>query len=253
MAVDEVLLLDAIENGDATLRFYQWREPTLSLGYFQHYEDRNQHAASRASAVIRRQSGGGAILHDRELTYSLVLPPGHPLASQAGKLYETVHEAFITALRTLSESGVPGQLQIRGESSVMPAADEPFLCFQRKSPGDVVLTSAIRQPPSPTAPAEPVASTIKVLGSAQRRHRGAILQHGSLLLETSPAAPELPGLLNLVGRKIAVDTLVSVVRKRLTTAVGFHLVEYQLSKKLQSKAGELANQKYASASWTNRR
>jgi hypothetical protein len=79
MAVDEALLLDAIEDGSATLRFYQWSEPTLSLGYFQRYADRNQHHASRNCAIVRRQSGGGAILHDRELTYSLVLPPGHPL------------------------------------------------------------------------------------------------------------------------------------------------------------------------------
>ena len=47
MAVDEALLVDAAENGIATLRFYQWSEPTLSLGYFQRYDDRHQHAASR--------------------------------------------------------------------------------------------------------------------------------------------------------------------------------------------------------------
>ena len=79
MAVDEVLLMDAVENGNATLRFYQWSEPTLSLGYFQAFADRKQHFASRNCAIVRRQSGGGAILHDHELTYSFVLPPGDPL------------------------------------------------------------------------------------------------------------------------------------------------------------------------------
>ena len=74
MAVDETLLFDAAENGTATLRFYSWDEPTLSLGYFQRYADREQHTASRTCAVVRRQTGGGAILHDRELTYSLALP-----------------------------------------------------------------------------------------------------------------------------------------------------------------------------------
>ncbi len=83
MAVDEALLMDAVENGVATLRFYQWSEPTLSLGYFQRYSDREQHAASRKCAVVRRQSGGGAILHDRELTYSLMLPAGSPLTRHA--------------------------------------------------------------------------------------------------------------------------------------------------------------------------
>ena len=77
MAVDEALLLDAAENGIATLRFYEWSEPTLSLGYFQRYDDRYSHAASRDCAIVRRQTGGGAILHDRELTYSLTLPASH--------------------------------------------------------------------------------------------------------------------------------------------------------------------------------
>ena len=80
MAVDEALLADDVETDAATLRFYRWSEPTLSLGYFQSYADRELHAASRGCAVVRRQSGGGAILHDRELTYSLVLPPTNPLA-----------------------------------------------------------------------------------------------------------------------------------------------------------------------------
>src|SRR5262245_22040097 len=95
MAVDEVLLVDAAENNVATLRFYGWNEPTLSLGYFQRYEDRQQHAASRECAIVRRQTGGGAILHDRELTYSLVLPPRHPFAKQNEKLYQAVHQVFI--------------------------------------------------------------------------------------------------------------------------------------------------------------
>src|SRR3954447_24341632 len=86
MAVDEALLIDAAEHNTAALRFYSWNEPTLSLGYFQNYADRHQHAASLACAVVRRQPGGGAILHDRELTYSLALPTNHPLTKQNEKL-----------------------------------------------------------------------------------------------------------------------------------------------------------------------
>ena len=98
MAVDEVLLAHAIDTGIATLRLYQWSEPTLSLGYFQRYDDRFQHAASRDAAVVRRQSGGGAILHEHELTYSISLPADHPLAHHADKLYTAVHEAIIAEL-----------------------------------------------------------------------------------------------------------------------------------------------------------
>ena len=74
MAVDETLGEIAAESGIATLRFYGWSRPTLSLGYFQNYDERLSHSASMNCAIVRRASGGGAILHDRELTYSLALP-----------------------------------------------------------------------------------------------------------------------------------------------------------------------------------
>ena len=60
MGFDEALLEQAADPGIATLRFYQWQEPTLSLGYFQTYDERDTHAESRQAAVVRRQSGGGA-------------------------------------------------------------------------------------------------------------------------------------------------------------------------------------------------
>ena len=123
MAVDEALLMDAVENGNATLRFYQWSEPTLSLGYFQRYADREQHAASRNCAVVRRQTGGGAILHDRELTYSLVLPPGHPLAAMRRSLYDAVHQAFIAALSRRGKRQHPrSTLKCRGNQTWVESA-----------------------------------------------------------------------------------------------------------------------------------
>src|SRR5581483_5910324 len=69
MSVDEMLLERTSAEGGFQLRFYQWNEPTLSLGYFQAVQDRAGHEASRGCALVRRLSGGGAILHDRELTH----------------------------------------------------------------------------------------------------------------------------------------------------------------------------------------
>jgi lipoate-protein ligase A len=246
MAVDEALLRDAIENGHATLRFYEWSEPTLSLGYFQCYEDRHQHPASQASAVVRRQSGGGAILHDRELTYSLILPPGHPLTSRTAELYESVHQAFIAAVSKNQTLNSTLNLRIRGQAAQTPAG-EPFLCFQRQSPGDVVVDLASETKTSP-APLP-----VKVLGSAQRRHRGAILQHGSLLIEMSTAAPELPGLRDLEAGEISAESLISAVCGELATRLGLRFSLYRLSTELQSNAEELANTKYGTESWTKRR
>ena len=203
MAVDEALLAEAVAGNVATLRFYQWNEPTLSLGYFQRYDDRHQHAASSACAIVRRQSGGGAILHDRELTYSLTLPPGHPLARDATALYTAVHNAFIQALAPRLAEGEPAwRLRLNGKESPVAASAEPFLCFQRRACGDLLLVGEQGR--------EDVATNLapqayKILGSAQRRHRGAILQHGSFLIARSPAAPELPGWQELTGESLPLD------------------------------------------------
>ena len=255
MAVDETLLLDAVENDVATLRFYQWNEPTLSLGYFQRYADRAQHPASRGCAAVRRQTGGGAILHDRELTYSLALPAGHPLARLPACLYEAVHAAFIDALSIVQPAkSAPSELRIRGGETPPAAQDVPFLCFQRQSPGDVVFVPGGHPlgASSPPAPADH-RPTWKVLGSAQRRHRGAILQHGSLLVGQSPAAPELPGLYDLNGLSPRISELIAAVCTKLAAGLGIQLTPSQLPRELQSRAADLANTKYGAPAWTNRR
>src|SRR5271169_4762547 len=87
MAVDEALVDDAAARHACWLRFYGWSEPTLSLGYFQGYEERLAHRPSRQCPVVRRPSGGGAILHDVEITYSLAIPHAHPLAEDSTWLY----------------------------------------------------------------------------------------------------------------------------------------------------------------------
>lgn len=255
MAVDESLLIEAAENGSATLRFYAWKEPTLSLGYFQRYSDREQHAASRDCTVVRRQTGGGAILHDRELTYSLAVPPSHPLAKHTEELYHTVHQAFIETLSQMNPHASPGwKILLRGHSSDQQAPAEPFLCFERKSPGDVIMVPA-KEPPA----AGPNLSTTtpftiwKVLGSAQRRYHGAVLQHGSLLLARSPSAPELPGVSDLIGLTVAANDVAFAVRLRVESALGTPLLESTLPAELESRAAELTNNKYGSSTWTKRR
>ena len=178
MALDEVLWQEAAERGRCTWRFYGWSEPTLSLGYFQPYDDRCRHRASSTAAIVRRISGGGAILHDAELTYSFVLPANHPLAARRLLLYRAVHTALVEALAEFDAIAV--LCDGEGPSSVSKSPDsgfaersspneqQPFLCFQRRSEGDVLLGAA------------------KIAGSAQRRSRGAVLQHGSVLLRRSP-------------------------------------------------------------------
>jgi lipoate-protein ligase A len=240
MAVDEALLEDAAGGGQATLRFYQWSEPTLSLGYFQAYGERHAHAASRTAAAVRRLSGGGALLHDRELTYSLSLPATHALARRSSELYAAVHAALIEALAALGDGAHPhGDGTPRGE----PADErrEPFLCFLRRSDPDVVMAGGASRPPA------------KVLGSAQRRRRGAVLQHGSVLLDSSPRAPELPGIAQLTGIAIQAGVLIGPWSARLAPSLARELRPAELEPSLREIAQQLQHERYGNPRWTERR
>ena len=254
MGVDEALLEDAAENGVATLRFYRWSEPTLSLGYFQRYQDREEHVGSRECAVVRRQTGGGAILHDRELTYSIALPAAHPLAKKSQELYSAVHDAFIAVLAPLLMSnGSQWTLRHRLQGCSAPAATEPFLCFQRRACGDVILEPNHSVGRRTDLDSAVVAEDVKILGSAQRRHRGAILQHGSLLLEESEHAPELAGWRDLTGIASSIDKVLQDVSSEICSVLRLQPAQFEMSPQLESRATEIANNKYGSVAWTKRR
>ena len=249
MAVDEALLQAAVDENTATLRLYQWSEPTLSLGYFQRYADREGHTASRECAIVRRQSGGGAILHDRELTYSLTLPASHPVTRDATTLYTAVHEAFIQLLTPhLRQLRDAARLRLNDVDSPLSADEEPFLCFQRRARGDLLLE--ISDEAARTAGR---VLAYKILGSAQRRHRGAILQHGSLLLEEWPAAPELPGWRGLVGGADPLDGLVAGLPQQLGLLGASHWVRASLSDEILDAARRIERTRYSNGSWTRRR
>ncbi len=236
MAVDETLLEAAAAEGQCTLRFYQWAEPTLSLGYFQSSADRRLHPSSAGCAMVRRQSGGGAILHDRELTYSLAVPEGHPLAVNRLQTYRVVHDALIESLANWGIAAIlAGDADPDLPATVKEHKPRPFLCFHRRSPGDILFRG------------------VKVTGSAQRRTHGAVLQHGSVLLARSAAAPELDGLKELSGGVILVEELIQAWLERLSGTLGIQWRQGSLSKTLRRQAGKLAAEKYGSAAWTNAR
>jgi lipoate-protein ligase A len=251
MAVDEALLMDAAKHGIATLRFYQWDAPTLSLGYFQEYEARRQHPASRDCHCVRRQTGGGAILHDRELTYSLTLPASHHLARHTERLYTMVHDGFIESLRAILGDSLAGRvLRRRDQESNISARDEAFLCFERRAIGDVVLEL---QGQGGAISAGTRHVDRKIVGSAQRRHRGAVLQHGSVLLAASSAAPELDGLADLIGQDVSRGALTQAAGSRIAAFLQAHLSPASLSPDVQLNARLVANTKYSANSWTKRR
>lgn len=211
MAFDEALLDAAAQRGEILLRIYRWAEPTLSLGHFQKTPPADLPDSLAVLPRVRRLSGGGAILHHHEWTYGLTVPKSHPLAVRPETLYEAVHGWLIAALALC---GVESRM--RGLTAVGTDAD--FLCFRRGDPRDVVVAGR------------------KVIGSAQRRRRGAVLQHGSVLLTRSAFAPDLLGLRDLVPnlpddpllgvREFAAVAAVALFPDGVTTAVAADDVNY---------------------------
>lgn len=230
MAVDEALLEGAGASGAWALRFYGWSRPTLSLGYFQRATDRESHAASRDCPLVRRPSGGGAIVHDVELTYCAVVPASDPRARRAEWLYESFHN---TLIRGLADCGVGGA-KLFGADEPEPTG-ERFLCFERRMPMDVTLHG------------------VKIAGSAQRRRSGAALQHGSVLLGGSATAAELPGIAEVFGRPIGAESLVAAWLKRLGPALSLTFVPGELTDTERVQAERLSTGKYAADWWNLRR
>jgi lipoate-protein ligase A len=228
MAADECLLEAASTGGVRAVRLYQWSEPTVSLGYFQD-EDEFQ-AAGRFSdlAAVRRLSGGGAILHHLELTYSLVLPPGDPLVVDPTRLYLLVHDAILDVLRA---AGVDAAM--RGEDRKL--AKEPFLCFIRGDRHDIVLEGH------------------KIVGSAQRRRRGAVLQHGSLLLDASPHATELPGVNDLSNAERVTSEIGKTLGRSIARQLGTVETIADWPGGFADRISELEEQQYSRLDWGRRR
>lgn len=175
--------------------------------------------------MVRRLTGGGAILHDHELTYSVTLPRDHALARNRDELYQVVHRSLVAVLK---QWALQPQLFVAGAAR---PASEPFLCFERRAPGDVL------------------AGRSKVAGSAQRRRRGAVLQHGSVLLRASDAARHLAGVSELADCSIGAGELVRRWLPNLSESLGGQWQPSSLSDAVRSRAGDLLTGKYMTESW----
>ena len=159
MALDEALMARARRSGETVLRVYGWTGPVLSLG-------RNQRAvglyrkpalAERGIDVVRRPTGGRALLHHREVTYSVTAP-----CDDTGALigeYDRINALLCSALASL---GVPVVVAAPTARAAAPSATP---CFAEPARGELTLDGR------------------KLVGSAQWRERGAMLQHGSILVD----------------------------------------------------------------------
>ncbi len=169
MAVDEALAASCRTGASGpTLRLYGWERPAISMGYFQHIEEVVDLDRCREEGipVVRRTTGGRAVYHHREVTYSVAAPTPHPLFPPTIRgTYEVVARALAAGL---AELGLRVECHPRDAERSRRGIGSP-LCFASTSRYEITLDGK------------------KVIGSAQRRWKTAFLQHGSILLVHDPA------------------------------------------------------------------
>jgi lipoate-protein ligase A len=227
MAADEVLL-EAAEGGQPSLRFYAWQSPTLSLGYFQPEAVRQTDPQLRLLPFVRRSSGGATLVHDQELTYAIALPSGSIWQPRGQSWICRMHEIIARALTSVGIMAISvkcGEEKKSGE----------ILCFLHQTPGDLVLGGH------------------KIVGSAQRKQRGAILQHGAILLAKSASTPNLPGIREISKLEISAGDLTPAIRMTLEHKTGWRCSEYTWKPEELRRIAELAHDKYAHESWNSKR
>ena len=249
MAVDEAVFRTHIRRKNPpTLRFYGWRVPTLSIGYFQDYEKEVDSEACRRFGVdiIRRPTGGKAVLHEQELTYAVIAGADSPLfPPDILKTYRVVSHCIA---KGLGEVGIRAEMKTDGRQ----ASDGTLRssCFSHPSRYELLVGGR------------------KICGSAQMRSHGVFLQHGSLLLAFDPlrtCAVMLPhrdterdaGLLRnsitsvreQAGSPIDEEILCRVLRGGFEQTLGIRFREGTLMPEEEGLRDELMRKKYGSEGW----
>ena len=227
MAADEAMLESAV-RGVASLRFYTWSEPTLSLGYFQHAAERAGDANLSPLAWVRRSTGGAAIVHHHELTYALALPPGKEWSSTENWICRFHHllQAVLAARGVASHAVICGEEQKLGE----------VVCFLHQTPGDLLIDGS------------------KVAGSAQRKMRGALLQHGSILLHRSEFAPMLAGINDQPGAPgFTLEELAKLLAAAFATETCWTVTPGEWTADELARIPVIRAEKYANKDWNEKR
>jgi lipoate-protein ligase A len=252
MAVDEAVL-ESVGKGESlpTLRLYAWHPPCLSLGYAQPHADIDQKGlVSRGWDLVRRPTGGRAILHTDELTYSVIAPHREPrIAGGVLESYRRLSQALLTAL---TELGLPAKVNSVGISE---GSQEEPVCFEVPSNYEITYKGK------------------KLIGSAQARKKAGVLQHGTLPLHGDlTRITQVLIFPNQRDRSLArqrllarASTVETVLGYRLSWenaaqafAAAFHhtlnltLIPDQLSESETKRTSELMRDKYANPEWTNR-
>lgn len=253
MAVDEALLEGVGSPGaPPILRLYAWDPPCLSLGYAQPVDDVDLQVVKRLGwDIVRRPTGGRAILHTDELTYSVIAPIDHPAVSGD----------ILSSYRRLSRGLTDGLEMLGIQVHVEPAHQVPAemknraVCFEVPSPYELTVAGK------------------KILGSAQVRRKHAVLQHGTLPLkgdiarittvlsypgndEQEAAAASVrsraTNVESVLGREIPWEEAADALAQGFSEALGWRLKQTELEPAEMERAQTLVTDRYADREWLKR-
>jgi lipoate-protein ligase A len=273
MALDECLLDAVIAGAPPVVRFYTWRPATLSLGVNQPLGEIDREECEwRGFGLVRRLTGGRAVLHQHELTYSVIARENDPRVSGGViESYRKISAALVSGLRALGLD-----VSLAEPSKAMFRA----MAAARRSPGDDLQESLerIESGGSHGAVCFDAASAYevtvggrKLVGSAQARRGGAILQHGSILLDidwdawvsvftyATPAGRErayaklparMTSLRQELGRPIGVQEIQAALAESFERTMNIVLHPTPLSNEEQTGTDRLAGEKYGGEIWT---
>ena len=245
MAVDEALA-EAVDAGRSApvLRLYRWSPPCLSLGFSQPYEAADAgFCAAHGVDVVRRPTGGRAVLHHLELTYAVAAPLGQGAFTQdLQAAYRTICGALVAGLRAV---GVPAELSgAPANGLIKPTQAIP--CFVGPAAGEVV------------------AGGRKLVGSAMRRLGNSILQHGSILegwdgalqagclglADDSSLRPVVVTIGELLGGAPEVGRLEEAIAAGAAATLGVEFAPSELSAEERARAALLERERYGQTGWT---
>jgi lipoate-protein ligase A len=255
MALDEALLNWHSERKiPPTIRFYGWSPPTLSIGYFQKVDKEINMEAVKEHGLgfVRRPTGGRGVLHEDELTYSVIVSEAHPeMPSTVTEAYRVISEGVLRGFQLL---GLDAYFAVPSTEAEKDTLKNPrsAVCFDAPSWYELVVEGR------------------KVAGSAQTRQKGVILQHGSILLDldeeklfslfkypnekvkerVKKAFKNKAVAINEISkRKISIDEAKTAFKQGFEEGLNIILEPYQLTKEQRAYVNDLAHEKYESDEW----
>lgn len=243
MAIDEALLT----SKKPVLRFYRWRPTALSLGYFQSVSDINIEECKKNNVdIVRRITGGKTVLHDKELTYSFIIDE-RIMPKSIIESYKIISKGILLALKEL---GINASMKkINEKKSLNKIKNQSAICFNEPSYYEIVVDNK------------------KIVGSAQTRKDGKLLQHGSVLIDVNvnkltslfnvknkkeiikKSKQRITSINNELNKKINYDNVAGAMRNGFKKNFKVDLEEDKLTEKELDAAKKLVKDKYGTNEW----